>query len=310
MATSQSVDYNALKVWKEAVSDAGYPQTGIVWMERFNIINRALKAVIGLFYDLLADTFMDYALMLPNNVGRYFVSGGSFSAATGILNATMNSNFASTDVGNLIVFWLNTNVYVATITNFISVTSVTVSGNNLPANDLASLTGCVMAGTSPQGNSLSLNSLRMMRTGQQVAKMTIESTITQSIEWSTIEDVYQFRGGKQPNMILWNLSGNNIVMAKGSALSNFGTLTIRFPRIPNLVVGDTDMIDLPDGPAIEILIIKIRQIAANRFLQTGYDVKPFADPTAELSNLVTQLHNVFGQSVKVEKINEEVQNLI
>ena len=310
MSASLSQDYNLIKIWKEAVSDSGYPQNGIVWVERAGIINRASKAVIGLFYDLMADTYMDYSMILPNNIGRYFVSGGSYNATTGLLTATMNTNFASSDVGNLVVFWLSTNVFVATITAFVSTTSVIVQGSNLSSTNLASLTGCVMAGTTPQGTSVSLNTLRMMRTGQQVAKMSVESTATQNVEWDTVENIYQFRAGKQPNMMLWNLQGNNLLLAKGSALSSFGTLTVRFPRIPNLVVADTDMVDLPDGPAIEILILKVRQIAFNRFIQTGFTVKPVDDIAQTLTGLVTQLHNVFGSQVKVEQVKDEVQNLL
>jgi hypothetical protein len=171
---------------------------------------------------------------------------------------------------------------------------------NLPStNQTVNLV--LMAATAPTGTSVNLGTLRIMRTGQTV-KMDIESTATTSLEATTSQAVFKFdpTAPQNANKIVWAYSGEEILLAKGNGLSTFGTFTLRYPRVPNYVVNDTDKIDIPDGAPFEVGFLYLKSLIARR------ENKEFASYEAQQVNMIKALYNTFQAQATTEEIKNKV----
>ena len=83
--------------------------------EKFNLINRAVEAVVGEFYALMSNDYMTPMVVLDDVIGRYSTAAGNFYVMSSEVSITMDSSFASFDVGKLIVFRSGSNVYIGFI---------------------------------------------------------------------------------------------------------------------------------------------------------------------------------------------------
>ena len=298
---SLSRDWTALRFFNLILTDLNKTKNDVSYAQRFELMNKAVATTANTFYDLMSNAYMTPITLLPSTVGRTYVSGATWTAATNRLTATMNTSFGSGDVGNLIVFSVGASlVYVGTITQFISTTVVVVSGSNLPLTD-QTVSGVLMPATTPTGQVLDITTLRLMRTGQPI-KLELETTATIQLEACTSGEIFKFdtTDPGNANKIVWAYSGDQILLAKGSTLATYGTFTLRYPRIPNALTSDADSIDLPDGAAISISMLLTKSYIAER----GQEKSP--DVSAEMEYYIKSMYRTFGQEADAERVKEKV----
>jgi len=230
--------------------------------QRFDYINRAVQSVASTFYDIVGNSYMTPATIIPDTAGNYYVSGASWAFETLRLTATMNTVFATTDVGKLIAFRIGTSVYVGLISGFVSTTVVEVSGDNLPTAD-GTVSYVLVADTVITSDRISLISLRIMMA--YADKLELESSTTGQTRAVSVNLLPKIAlsGAQNTNLIFWAFNGDEILLKKGSSISTYGTLTLRYPRVPALSVIDTGLIDLPDGALTDLAVLKLRSILAS-----------------------------------------------
>lgn len=297
--------WTADKIWREAVVDIGESAWGVVLpFERFNLINRAIETVVGQFYDLLAQSYMTEVTPVLSTTGKYYSSGASYDADTDTLTATMNESFASTDVGKVIVFREAANVYLGTILSYTSTTAVVVTGDNLPSADIATVDDVIVVGTTPTSDQISLEDLSIMRAGQQF-RLELESTVTEAIVYRTTEELRTFRTTAAQNLktIAVAFSGNILYLKKGTSLSSYGTLTIRYPKLPDQVSAAGDYLDVPDGITMQLVTMYLRTLIYSRLKIVKEDNK------GEIENMIRRMYNTFGAEVSAETVEEKVMML-
>lgn len=388
-----SRDYTALDVFKAAIRDFPLTQNSMVPLLKYVLINEATDAVVGLFYDLMKNSYMSADVIVAGgatgnklaspstalavtgmanngsglirvtinshglqtgqtvaivgttgtteanntNANPYwtitvidantfdlqastfsnawisggqvmpvgtFVTGANFTASTNTISgASMSVALSSsTHTGWLVLFEKSGNVYAGTVSQVLTTTSFVVSGNNLPSSNLTNLTNILLCATTPSGNSATLTGLRMMRTGQDI-KVQLESTATSQIEFTNEQGIYTFRSGSKSNAIIFAISGDQLLLGKGLNITSYQTLTLRYPRSPIRVTQDSSPMDVPDGVAIQLVIMKLRQLIANM------EKVEIPDETPRYIALVQQLYQTFGQAVASEVIEEKAKLL-
>lgn len=302
MALSKNWTY--AKFWREAALGKEYDPTGNLEVARFEIINRAIECVANQFYDLMAIVFMRPVTIVPDTLGRYYVSGASWNASLSQLTATMDTNFGSGDVGKLIVFRVGPLVYDGQVTAFISTTVVTVTGSNLPATN-QTVDYVMLVSTTPTGNTIYIGDLKYMRSGQQI-RLELESTATQFVKNVSSYEVRTFRAsaGENVDRIVWALSGEEILLAKGSNIATYGTFTLRYPGTPINGTLDAQYIDLPDGAPMEIALLKARLLIA----ELGGPAAP-PDADARMKVYIEMLYKTYAGEVSAETVVEKVKAL-
>lgn len=287
------------EIWREAFRGVNFPQNDAIYNERFVLINRAVISTIGQFYDLVATSYMTSVTSVPSNDARYYVSGASWDADTNRLTVTMDTDFTATDVGKFVVFHDGTSGYAGTVSEFVSTTVVELEGDNLPSSDIATVDYVIMLATAPGGDTLNLSSLKIMRYGQQVA-IDVQSSVTTTLEAVTLERLRKFRSSAAGDLkkIVWAFVGDNLYLDKGDSLSSYGTLTIFYPKTPDEVTTDDDYLDVPDGPAIEIVIMKVRALVAER-------LNINIDQSAEMERLIRLMYQTFGAAIDDEAVKQK-----
>jgi hypothetical protein len=163
--------------------------------------------------------------------------------------------------------------------------------------------------TTAPGEAVALTGLRIARVGQQI-RFHLESTATNYIEAVSVEELRVWRSGASTNLnkIVYALVGDALYLRWGDSLTNSGTLTLRYPRLPLEVTSDASYIDLPDGIAIEVAILKTKLIVQQRLITSGAkSTIPQIDN--EMSALVQAMYQTFGQEVGAETIKQKVQAL-
>src|SRR3990167_3375626 len=200
--------------WREANRDLNSPPN-VLAFEKFHLINRVCQITQGLLADVVSEAYMKDTTAVPSTTGKYGTTG-TFAVATGILTATMNSDFGSGDIGNMIVLRTGANVYIGQISTQTSGTVVVLSGDNLPATDVASFDTITMASTTPTGDTVNIGSLRMLRYGSQV-RLQILSTATTQVVVVKIEDfpTWPTAAPQNSNTIIWTLVGKNVQLKRG-----------------------------------------------------------------------------------------------
>lgn len=306
MRSSLSKDFSFSKIWTDSSFDIGSPQNDPLYVNRIGLVNRAQRAVLGLFYDVMAPAYKDSEMILTDVNGNYYSSGASYIAATRTLTATMASSFTSSDVGKLVMFRYGLLVYLCTVQSYVSATSVVVQGANLPAADIATVNDVLMATTTLSGDSLDISSLRTMMTGQQVG-LIVECSETTLVEPITLERYKTWDSSNPANLnkVVYCLVGSTLLLKKGTSIASYGTLTIYFSGVQNLGTLDGDMVDLPDGPAIELCLIKLKQIRYEQYNQLGIDVKPLANTEAQTQELVSGLYRIFNRQEAAEDVVQD-----
>ncbi len=298
-----SLIWTGKDIWREGTLDTpDYLQGKELYVDRLNLMNRHIQMVIGQFYDLVKISYMTPVTPVISSSGRYSTVGGTWVASTNTLTITMNSNFASSDVGNLIVFRVSASVYVATIQSRTSNTVVVLTGDNLPSSN-QTVDYAIMAATTLTSDAISIASLRMARAGQQIG-LELESTVTTSIRYMTSLEINMWRTSEEgnSNSIAVALSGTTLLLKKGSELSSYGTLTLRYPKVPDSLATEDDYADIPDGVIPEIVIISLRSAIARR-LGKKTDEQP------QLEALIRKLYQTFNMEVDAEVLKEKAQAL-
>ena len=298
-------DKTAAYFWREAVRDINVDIEPLAF-EKYNLINRTQEMVQGMFADLVGEAYLKETTAVLSTTGKYYVSGASWVASTNSLTATMDTAWASSDVGNLVVFRDGTSVYVGTITSRTSGTVVVLAGDNLPSADIATLEDVLMAATTLTGDSLNISSLRLLRYGTQL-NVTIRSTVTDQIETLPRESFPKFNttSPQNRNKIAWMLVGDTVYLSKGSSLSSYGTITIQYPALPTDVTSDSDYVDLLDGNMLQIGIAMLRAKVQRRLSVPIPD-----EDKRDVRDLVMMLYNSFGQDVKKELVEQKLESLL
>lgn len=300
--------YTAQMFFAEVVRDIPDQEAlaGLLDFEKYNLINRSVDLIAGLFYSLMSNAYMTPVTILPDTLGRYSASGtGSWTAATRTLTfATMNTSFGSGDVGKVCVFRVGSLVYIAQVESFVSATVITLSaGNNIPTAD-QTVDYVMLVSTTPTGNIISIADLPIMRLGSPI-KLELESTASVTADAVSVSELRTFNSTapKNVNRIVWAYSGEEILLAKGSSLTTYGTFTMRYPRVPVNVSALTTKVDIPDGPALELAIVKCRMLLANRL------AIQVPDATQTIMALVSALYASFGKEIQMEDMKEKVTAL-
>ncbi len=302
MALSKNWTY--AKFWREAALGKEYDPTNNLHLARFEIINRSVECTANAFYDLMAIVYMTAVTILPDTTGRYYVSGASWDATLNRLTATMNTSFGSGDVGKVIMFRVGALVYIGQVNAFVSTTVVGVTGSNLPTSN-QTVDYVLLAATTPTGNTVYISDLKYMRSGQQI-RLELESTATQFVKNVSSYEVRTFRSsaGENIDRVVWALSGEELLLAKGDNLATYGTFTLRYPRTPINGTAETDFIDLPDGAPIEIALMKTRLIIA----ELGGPPAP-ADTESRMKAYIEVLYKTYGGEITAETVVEKVKAL-
>lgn len=296
-----SLDYTVQTYWTEALRDAVAGKSVVVAdFEKYNLINRSQDNVSGLLYDLGSRSYIDTTTAVPSSTVKYGTTG-SYVVATKLLTATLNANFLAGDEGNMIVLRSGTNGYLGTIDAINSTTIVRLIGDGLPTSDQASFDTITVLATTPTGSTVSLARLRMMRTGQQIA-LEVESTVTEEIEVMETIALRHFNttAVQNRNKIAYALSGNSLYFKKGSSLSSYGTITIRYPRVPLRVTADVDYIDIPDGIAVQLGIMNLSTLIARRS-----NVEVNERTKQEILALTQSLNSMFGRQFNITQLKEK-----
>ena len=155
-----------------------------------------------------------------------------------------------------------------------------------------------------------LSTYAIMQDGEQ-SRIRVQSSVTNYVEAVSPTEFQMFDPSSARNVskIVWMRQGDSIYFAKGNNLSSLGSVTLFYPRIPNLLSLDADYVDLPDGAPIEIALIKARLLAIQRISASGDDLNPMPDASGELTMLVKAMYQNYGQSVQQEAIVEKVNAL-
>lgn len=291
-----SVSETAKSLWRKATRDIpNYEQGSALYLERFELMNRAIQYVIPQFADLLAPSYKVKTTAVPSTTGRYSTATGTWVASTNTLTITMDSNFSSSDIEHTVMFRVGTSVYLATIQSRTSNTAVVLHGDNLPTSN-QTVDYAMMASTGVTSDVLSLASLRMFRNGQQDT-LEFESSSTTNVEylktlafrkWSTTAQ-------QNKNALAFMFAGVNLYMKKGSSTSSYGTIYPWYPKLPDLLAADADGVDVPDGAPMELVIFYLRSLI---MIRLGQEV-PNDDKDLEVT--IKRLYATYGSA----KINNE-----
>jgi hypothetical protein len=147
-----------------------------------------------------------------------------------------------------------------------------------------------------------------MRVGPET-KISIESNaITMPCRAVSMDEFIDFRSTDLHTRmeIVWTLEGEKILLKKGSGISTAFTaqiIKVHYPAIPDDVTADADFVDIPDGAAVEIAIIKLKNILGERFPSAKQD------RTEELKSLVSSLYQNFSAQASLEEIQAKVKAL-
>ena len=302
-------DITVTEAWDRVRSDLKLTQNNPAYPFRFSDLNESIRMIVGLFYDLMASFYEQTTTLVPSTVGAYYVSGASWDVDLNRLTATMNRDFAASDVGCEVMFLDGSSVYLATVSAFVSVTVVELTGDNLPAADIAALEYVLLAKTAPTSDIASLSSIDMMRQGQQVRLKLFSSLITSTsavrTKPATIEEIKIFRASanQNKNLILFALSGNNLYLAKGSSLTSYGTLTLYYPGMPLDVTADASNLDIPKGTPYELAIMQWEKTLRRR------NGMPEPDLTKEIQTHIQNLYRTYGAEISATDEKERINKL-
>jgi hypothetical protein len=161
-------------------------------------------------------------------------------------------------------------------------------------------------GVSSSSNKISLSGIRASLSGGQVG-MIVESTGTTAVGAVTEEEISAFRSSAAQNLkrIVWAFSGDNLLLAKGSSLVTYGTLTLRYSRVPCLTTADTDLVDLPDGIPMEMAILKLKNLIA---LRVGE--KPLPEADSQMSSMLKTFYGQLGVQASLEEIKTKTAAIL
>jgi hypothetical protein len=258
-----SRDTTAIELWQQAKRDLGDVE-GLLHAERYDLINRAVQTISGWVYDLSSNLYMTEVVIVSSGGAYETGSTGTYVVATQTLTLqTPSRSIISTDIGKIVTFRIGTTTYAGIIDTIVSTSAFTVIGVGLPSAN-GTLAEVIIVGNTITSNKISLTGLRMMMAGQQIKLELLSSTSGVTVKAGSMRDVDTFRTtSANKNTILWAVNGDYIQFAVGDSVTQ-GTLTLRYPKMADLVDADSDGIDLPDGVAIEMAILYLKGLMQQR----------------------------------------------
>jgi hypothetical protein len=275
----------------------------LAWVQRFELINIVQLKVVSAFYAPMAAAYMTPAVLQTDNVANYSIGAATWTLASRRLSApNMQFGFSSTDVGKTVGFRSGASSYLGIIDSFVNTGIVTLTGNALPLTDLASIDDIMTYGTRVSSDIIALAGLSIMRAGDQI-KLNLESSATTDVIPVTLEELQHFKttDPRHSKAILWCYSGDYLLLR--TALSNYGTLLLRYPRVPQEPFYDTDYLDLPDGPAVDLAMTLLRKLIADRFLTSKIEMMN------EIASGVEAVAQNYGLQVNKEDMKRKVEAL-
>lgn len=296
--------WTVASMMKHVMAQAAVDDT-IAYAQRFELLNLAQQRVIDQFYALMSHSYMTPVVVVNDTTAKYATAATSaYTVATTLLAVTdQSAAFDANDIGKLVMFRKTGDVYLGVVDAVPSSTTLTISGFNLPSGNLATIDEVLICPTPPTGTYISLTGLSIMRVGGQI-KMELESTATTAVEPLSLEAYRNFRttAAQNRNKIVWVLSGDQLLLKKGTSLSSYGTLTLRYPRVPINLTADSDYIDLPDGAATALMVELLKRELLRRFKQLEPNLE-------DLALLVKNMYNTFATLVQTEEIEQKTQAL-
>jgi len=277
--------------------------------ERFTLVNRAIEKITSQFYSLMALDYMTSAVAVIDSSGNRadgYTGVGTWDSSTSTLTFTeLNRPFTSSDEGKMVMFSMGDNTYYGTVLTVVSSTAIRIIGTNLPSTD-GTFQSFLMTATPAAFDTISLSNIPIMRLGQQV-RLILESDAipTRICKPVSIEALNNFDESAPYNkkMIVYAYAGEELLLRKGAGLNSYGTLTLRFPRIPQKLSSDSDMVDVPDG-AIQLVLVYLEKLLRGRLRQ------PSSPSTEnELQAAIENLYQSYGITATLEEIKAKVEAL-
>lgn len=154
-------------------------------------------------------------------------------------------------------------------------------------------------------DTLPLGAIRLMMVGAE-QRLIIEADAGRIVRPVDLEERQIFRASavQNKNTIVWAYSGATLYLKKSADIATYPTLTIRYPRVPIEVVLDADLIDLPDGAAMALALLKLKSIIGERYNQ------PAVDRSTEARQLMQDLYTNLGVQSSLEEIQAKVKAIL
>jgi hypothetical protein len=304
----RSNSYTAELFWNAATREiAEYSQNSLLYNERFNLINSASEIAQSLVADVVSEAYMNDFLVGIPGTDKQLVSAGSYAVATRKITATMNVAFSTDDVSATITFVDGATNYYGIVQSFVDANNVILRDGygNLPVANIASLTNVLLQPTTLNYSALGLTSFRMLRYGSQI-KMQVMSTLASAVIPFSPESFERWvtTAPQNRNSIAWSFVGTTLYLKKGSSLASFGTVTLRFPTLPDLILSDSETVDLLDGGMVHSGIMILKNL-----IQKRLKVRPTLN-VDELTQQVQSVYRSMGGEVKKEQISQKIESLL
>jgi len=277
MANGISKKWTSYALFREALSDIQWIENTELHIQSIAIGNRADEEVLAQIFPAVFPLYLKSEVVVPASGGNHSVSGtGTWAAATKrLVFGAMQSGFTDGDVGKLVTFVMSSGCYVGVIASCVSDTTVAVEGSFLPAAD-GTVYVVVVVPTAIGSERVDISNLPI--SNFEGARLVLESSaINQPCEPLSVDDLRNFRtsGLNSRGKIVYAREGNSLLLRKGDEVSSLGTLTLHYPRLIIAQEADNEYIDLPDGAAIRLAILRRKAIIAerlNRELNLGPEI--------------------------------------
>lgn len=191
-------------------------------------------------------------------------------------------------------------------TSFERFTLINRAQNDVAGEIYPSVMSSYLTSASPTNTNdvIDISTLRMQR--MAVAHMILQNSSLTSTSCRAVspEELVGFRNTDQHSIgeIVYTVQGDSILLEKGSNVT-YGTWILQYIRLPIQVAADADFIDIPDGPACHLVILRLQKILSMR-----YEMPP-KDYQQEMAITMQALYNSLGISVKEQELESKVEAL-
>lgn len=303
----QSKIWTGEKLFQEAFIDLGSPINDETSVQARELVNRACQDVSNLFYPIMVSAFMaePETVSITTSGVNHSSGTGAWAAATNLLTFVgMYANFTVNDVGKLVFMRVSHDGWFGHISGFVDGDNVKLASATsmwpLPTTD-QTVDEFTVFNTTPTADEIDISDLPIMRS--EISRVVLESSnLDDPCIPLTRDQFVAFRADdiKYSKRIAYIIEGNKLRLKKG--IIEYGTLTIHYPKTPTPINELTDYIDLPDGPAISIVLTRLEILMAKRL---GMQL----NLSQELANQVQTLYQVFNATTNETNNKEKVSAL-
>jgi hypothetical protein len=296
--------WSAWALYREALTDLQWVENTELHIMSLAIVNRAVEDVLAQIFPAVFPLYLKSEVVVPASGGNHSVSGtGAWVAATKrLVFGAMESGFADSDVDKLISFVISSDCYVGVIVSRVSATTVVVDGSFLPAtNGTVSMVVVVPTRLSAYTADISALSISNL----EGARIVVESSsIDQPCEALSVDRLRNFRssGLDSAGKIVYAREGNSLLFRLGEDVASVGTLTVHYPRTNVAAESDADMVDLPDGGALRLGLLRVKTIIAER-LNRELNLAP------EMSEALKDVFGAAQMTLSAEENKKKVEAL-